>query len=29
VIARWLRETRYEDRTLCALIDCTTLEKAP
>jgi tetratricopeptide (TPR) repeat protein len=29
LIARWLRETGYEDRTLCALIACGALEKAP
>jgi len=28
-IARWLRETRYEDRTLCGLTRCGALEEAP
>jgi tetratricopeptide (TPR) repeat protein len=28
-IARWLRETRYEDRTLCALIGCGSLTETP
>ena len=29
LIARWLRETRYEDRSLCAFIACGALEEAP
>ena len=29
VIARWLRATRYEDRTLCAQIECSAPQQAP
>ena len=29
LIARWLRETHYEDRTLCALIECSAMREAP
>jgi tetratricopeptide (TPR) repeat protein len=29
LIARWTRETRYEDHTLCALIGCDAPEEAP
>jgi tetratricopeptide (TPR) repeat protein len=29
LIARWLRDTRYEDRTLCALIGCGAPREAP
>ena len=28
-IARWLRETRYEDRALCAPTGCGAFEEAP
>jgi hypothetical protein len=29
LIARWLRESRYEDRTLCALSGCSAPQEAP
>jgi hypothetical protein len=29
LIARWLRDTRYEDRTLCAVSGCDAPREAP
>jgi hypothetical protein len=29
LIARWLRETRYEDHTLCAPVGCGSRQEAP
>jgi len=29
LIARWLRESRYEDRTLCARSACSAPQEAP